>query len=241
MAEDAPRIEITEDGPYLVSGSLPLRIETIVSDDADESIEWEAGREFEHGESYALCRCGNSSNKPFCDGTHNRISFDGTETAAHEKYEDGVKLYSGPTLDMADNPVFCSVARFCDARGKAWSNVKRTDTEEGREIVSSEAMMCPSGRLVAIEKSDGEPRALEPGYEQPRIGLIEDPTEGCSGALWVQGGVEVVDADGRPYEVRNRVTLCRCGQSGNKPFCDGSHVKAGWNADYPDDAEPPAG
>ncbi|MHB8164175.1 MAG: CDGSH iron-sulfur domain-containing protein [Methanoregula sp.] len=33
------------------------------------------------------------------------------------------------------------------------------------------------------------------------------------------------DADGKPYTVRNRVTLCRCGKSGNKPFCDGSHVE----------------
>lgn len=233
MADENPRIEVTEDGPYVVSGQLPLRVETIVSDDADESIEWQSGREFDHKESYALCRCGHSSNKPFCDGTHNKVGFDGTETASHEKYEDGVKLYSGPTMDMTDNPSFCAVARFCDARGKAWSNVKRTDTDEGREIVGDEAMKCPSGRLIAIEKADGEPRALEPEFDRQQIGLIEDPTENCSGPLWVQGGVEVVGADGEPYEVRNRVTLCRCGLSSNKPFCDGSHVKAGWSAQYP--------
>lgn len=233
MADEKPRIEVTENGPYMVSGALPVRVETIVSDDADESVAWEPGREFEHRESFALCRCGNSSNKPFCDGTHNKVGFDGTETASREKYEDGVKVYSGPTMDMTDNPVFCSVARFCDARGKAWSNVKRTDTDEGRDIVGSEAMMCPSGRLVAIEKSEGDPRALEPEFDPQEIGLIEDPTENCSGPLWVQGGVEVVGADGEAYEVRNRVTLCRCGRSANKPFCDGSHVKAGWTADYP--------
>ncbi|MFT4050252.1 MAG: CDGSH iron-sulfur domain-containing protein [Solirubrobacterales bacterium] len=233
MADGVARIEVTEDGPYLVSGALPLKIETIVSDENGESIEWEEGAEFEHRESYALCRCGQSSNKPFCDGSHNKVDFDGTETAARESYEDGVKLYSGPTLDMKDNPTFCSVARFCDARGKAWSNVKRTDTDEGREIVSGEAMRCPSGRLVAVEKTDGDPRELEPNFETPAVGLIEDPTEGCSGPLWVQGGVEVVAADGATYEVRNRVTLCRCGKSANKPFCDGSHVDAGWRAEYP--------
>lgn len=233
MADEAARIEVTEDGPYLVSGALPLKVETIVSDASGESVAWEQGAEFERRETYALCRCGHSANKPFCDGTHNKIDFDGAETASRDAYEDGIKLYSGPTLDMKDNPSYCAVARFCDARGKAWSNVKRTDTDEAREIVTSEAMHCPSGRLVAVEKADGDPRDLEPEFDPQAIGLVEDPTEECSGPIWVQGGVEVVGADGEPYEVRNRVTLCRCGQSANKPFCDGSHVSAGWRAEYP--------
>jgi CDGSH-type Zn-finger protein len=45
----------------------------------------------------------------------------------------------------------------------------------------------------------------------------------------VRGGIEVHSADGRVYELRNRVALCRCGASGNKPFCDGSHVATGFN------------
>lgn len=225
------RIEVTENGPYVVSGELPLRVETIVTDEGNESITWGHGDEIPAGESYELCRCGHSSNKPFCDNSHEHVGFDGTETAGHGDYDDGAKLYSGPTMDMTDNPAFCSVARFCDARGKAWSNVKRTDTPEGRDIVGSEAMMCPSGRLVAIDKETGEPVTMEPDFEEQRIGLVEDPSEDCSGPLWVQGGVEIVDADGKPYEVRNRVTLCRCGLSSNKPFCDGTHVDARWKAD----------
>jgi CDGSH-type Zn-finger protein len=39
----------------------------------------------------------------------------------------------------------------------------------------------------------------------------------------VRGGITIESADGVPYEVRNRVTLCRCGRSDNKPFCDASH------------------
>jgi CDGSH-type Zn-finger protein len=225
------RIEVTENGPYVVSGGLPLRVETIVADESDESIAWAHGDEVPATESYELCRCGHSNNKPFCDNSHETVGFDGTETAGHERYEDGAKPYTGPTMDLHDNPTFCSVARFCDARGKAWSNVKRTDTDEGRDIVGSEGMMCPSGRLVAIDKSTGEPITLEPEFDQQRIGLIEDPEEDCSGPLWVQGGVEIVGADGEPYEVRNRVTLCRCGLSTNKPFCDGTHVDTHWKAD----------
>ena len=59
-------------------------------------------------------------------------------------------------------------------------------------------------------------------------GLIEDPSLGVSGPLWVRGGIPVTGADGGQYEVRKRVTLCRCGQSKNKPFCDGSHIEAGF-------------
>jgi CDGSH-type Zn-finger protein len=228
---DEPRIEVTENGPYRVVGGLPLQVETIVAESTDESLAWEHGDEIVAEDEYYLCRCGHSSNKPFCDSTHEKVDFDGTETAGHQNYEDGAKLYSGPTMDMTDNPSLCSLARFCDARGKAWSNVKRTDTEEGRDIVGSESMMCPSGRLVAIDKSTGEPSTMEPDYEDPRIGLIEDPAADCSGPLWVQGRVEISDADGKPYETRNRVTLCRCGQSSNKPFCDGTHMKTNWKAD----------
>jgi CDGSH-type Zn-finger protein len=54
----------SENGPYLVSGEVRLT-------DAD-------GREVPHGEYMALCRCGHSKNKPFCDGMHVAICFDGT-------------------------------------------------------------------------------------------------------------------------------------------------------------------
>ena len=53
----------------------------------------------------------------------------------------------------------------------------------------------------------------------------QDPAEGVSGGLWVRGGITVESADGFRYETRNRVTLCRCGASRNKPFCDGSHAE----------------
>ena len=57
------------------------------------------------------------------------------------------------------------------------------------------------------------------------IGIVEDPAKRCSGPLWVLGGIAVESAGGEAYEVRNRVTLCRCGASKNKPFCDGTHKK----------------
>jgi hypothetical protein len=62
------------------------------------------------------------------------------------------------------------------------------------------------------------------GNPAPSLGLIEDTARHVSGPIWVRGGVPVVSADGQPYEIRNRVALCRCGRSANKPFCNGSHA-----------------
>jgi CDGSH-type Zn-finger protein len=61
--------------------------------------------------------------------------------------------------------------------------------------------------------------------------LVEDPAQICSGPLWLRGGIAVISSDGYQYEVRNRVTLCRCGASQNKPFCDGTHAAIGFRAD----------
>jgi len=74
--------------------------------------------------------------------------------------------------------------------------------------------------LVIIEKQTG--KTIEPSFEKS-IGFIEDQGIGVDGPIWVRGNIPVYSADGKLYEVRNRVTLCRCGKSTNKPFCDSSH------------------
>jgi len=70
--------------------------------------------------------------------------------------------------------------------------------------------------------------AVEPHFE-PSIGLVQDTASGISGPIWAPGGIPIVGADGDAYEVRNRVTLCWCGVSSNKPFCDGTHVPFRFN------------
>jgi CDGSH-type Zn-finger protein len=69
---------------------------------------------------------------------------------------------------------------------------------------------------------------VEPEFE-PSIGVVEDPAKGRSGPLWVRGGISLEGAGGTEYEVRNRMTLCRCGASDNKPFCDGNHLQSKFN------------
>ena len=66
-------------------------------------------------------------------------------------------------------------------------------------------------------------KAIEPELK-PSIGLVLDLKKGVLGPLWVRGGIAIESASGAEYEIRNRVTLCRCGRSSNKPFCDSSHI-----------------
>lgn len=214
-------IDVSKDGPYLVSGDLPLAEATIGANAEGESIRWEEGRKFLHAASYALCRCGHSGKKPFCDGTHVKIGFDGTETASREPYAEQAKLIEGPVMSLSDVESLCAFARFCDPNGQVWRLVKETGEPKAKRDFVRQTNDCPSGRLVAWENATGKP--VEHRLA-PSIGVVEDPAEKCSGPLFVRGGVQIKSADGFLYEVRNRVTLCRCGASNNKPFCDGSHA-----------------
>jgi CDGSH-type Zn-finger protein len=216
-----PKIVVSENGPYIVSGGVPLNLETIVPDREGMSWDWAKGRSFKTTSSYALCRCGHSGHKPFCDGTHAKVGFQGTETATRRPFIRQAETLEGPTRLLLDAQELCAFARFCDPGGKIWSLIERTDDPDTQKLVDRAGGHCPAGRLVVLDKLTGKP--LEPDLP-PSIGIVEDPAMECSGPLWVRGGVRIESADGKPYEIRNRVTLCRCGASTNKPFCNGSHA-----------------
>src|ERR1700688_1636147 len=91
------KVQIAKNGPYMVSGGLPLSKQTIGANSAGESVKWIAGQVYPAQANYALCRCGHSSNKPFCDGSHAKVKFDGTETAGREPYQKQAKVIQGPT------------------------------------------------------------------------------------------------------------------------------------------------
>lgn len=222
---DGPKITVVENGPYLVEGDVPLADQHVVTNEEGESIDWREGDAYPHGEKYALCRCGHSAKKPFCDATHKRIGFDGRETASLEPYAHLAGRIEGPTMVLDDAESLCAFARFCDPHGQVWNLVKKSDHPEAARLVAHEAGHCPGGRLVARDRATGE--AIEPRFE-PSIGLVQDTAKETSGPIWVRGGIPIVSADGHAYEVRNRVALCRCGASANKPYCDGSHDSIGF-------------
>jgi CDGSH-type Zn-finger protein len=215
-----PRVRVTREGPYLVQGTLPIARQTIIVDDKRESVAWRESDRVETA-GCSLCRCGSSGIKPYCDGTHATIGFDGAETASRTPYAEAAEPCEGATLTLMDEPSLCAEARFCAAKGKIWNRLEEED-DISRGVVIEQSELCPSGRYTAVEPETGFP--YEPGLEMS-IGVVEDPGIGVSGPLWVRGGVPVIGADGEPYEVRNRITLCRCGMSKNKPFCDSTHVE----------------
>jgi len=215
------KITIAKNGPYLVAGEVPIQKQTIGANAEGESVQWIEGESYETGAVVALCRCGHSSRKPYCDGTHGKIRFDGAETASRAPFLEQAQLMDGPVYALADAQGLCAFGRFCDPNGQVWSQVERTDQPAVRAHFLKQVHDCPAGRLVALDKSTG--LAVEPKLPES-IGVVEDPAQQCSGPLWVRGGIPLTGADGHTYEVRNRMTLCRCGKSDNKPFCNGAHA-----------------
>jgi CDGSH-type Zn-finger protein len=218
-SEDA-RITVTPNGPYHVTGSVPLVPRTIVTDDEGFSVEWGEGEPYTTEAAYDLCRCGESAMAPFCDKACETNGFDGTETASKKPYLEQADEEVGPRLTLTDAEDLCSYARFCDPGGQIW-NLVQEDDDASTALAIREGKLCPSGRLVTWDKETRLPNELEDG---PSIGVVQDPSEGCSGPLAVRGGIPVIGSDGFEYEVRTRQTLCRCGQSENKPFCNGAHA-----------------
>jgi CDGSH-type Zn-finger protein len=215
------RIKICEDGPFTVYGGIPLSDQIMVPDAEGLSVAWREGKKYPVTEEYDLCRCGHSKNKPFCDGTHNDILFDGKETADRRPFAEQIEPETiGPELVLTDVVGLCALARFCDRAGGVWDNTRKSDDPEAKQIATQETFDCPAGRLVLHDKNG---KLLEPEFE-PSIGLVIDPVTNVLGPIWVRGGIPIESADGSLYEIRNRVTLCRCGKSTHKPFCDGKHV-----------------
>src|SRR5208282_2300121 len=85
------RVVVSKNGPYVVTGGVPLSTQTIGTDTDGGSETWRESGTFPSAEKYALCRCGHSNKKPFCDGTHAKIGFDGTETANRQPYIEQAK------------------------------------------------------------------------------------------------------------------------------------------------------
>lgn len=211
-------IKILKDGPYIVSGNIPLSEKVITP--VGRGYALKEGQVFKAGEIYSLCRCGKSKNAPYCDGSH--TGFEGEETASREKYVERVDVCEGQSVDMLDDHR-CALARFCHRdTGSAWELVKKSDDPELKEEAIKAAVECPAGRLVILDKDGKE---IEPEYS-PQIEVLQDPEKGVSGPLAIKGNIQLESSDGHIYEERNRVTLCRCGSSKNKPFCDGRHIHA---------------
>jgi CDGSH-type Zn-finger protein len=222
MAEATPKITAMENGPYQVLGNVPLVRKTPIKSDKGEAIGWQTSETVDTESAYYLCRCGASNNKPFCDGTHRRIGFDGTETASTNDVASRQTAYPGTGIVVKDDRSLCSHAGFCvNEISNVWQMTQDSASADVRAHIMRMISQCPSGALAY---------ATEAGSETVENHLPQEIALTPDGPLWVSGGIPVTRSDGQPCEVRNRVTLCRCGASQNKPFCDGAHEESGFTA-----------
>lgn len=219
-SQNPKKITVFENGPYQVTGNIPLNQLRFVPDREGASTKYEEVKKYPQQEIYFLCRCGRSKSKPFCDSSHLE-GFMGKETAKHQTYDQMADFVEGNHIDLLDAESLCAVARFCDTNGTTWNLVEESDSDNANEIIIQQCCDCPSGRLTAVTK---EGKRIEPELPQ-EISILEDPAAEVHGPIWVKGGIPIEDANGRTYPVRNRVTLCRCGKSHNKPFCDARHMQ----------------
>jgi CDGSH-type Zn-finger protein len=221
-SRDSPgrhKITVRKNGPYLVEGGVPLVRKSIVYSEHGEPLTWKKEAIIPSDETYLLCRCGRSNQKPFCDGSHSRPRFDGAETADTGPSQARRQVFAGTRITMTDDRSLCADTGFCGNRiERVWDMIERTADSQVRFQLMQMVERCPSGRLV-YQLDAGE--VIEPDLPQ-EIAVTTD------GPYWVTGGIPIALSDGRQLEVRNRVTLCRCGCSNNMPLCDGKHTEIGF-------------
>ena len=121
--EKDAKITVVKNGPYLVSGGAPLFTAIISCDAHGIPAQWIIGKTLKTTENYLLCRCGQSNNKPFCDSTHLKVNFDGTEISDNEPFEKMAKEIDGPELKLQDAEILCASARFCHRGGDIWDAI----------------------------------------------------------------------------------------------------------------------
>jgi CDGSH-type Zn-finger protein len=229
---DTKKIVVQEDGPYTVHGGVPLVHKAQVVSEHGEPLTWKTGAAIEASQTYILCRCGQSGDKPFCDGTHAEIDFDGTESAdPGVTMERRVTCGGGTNIVVRYDDYLCMESGFCANRVTGVEHmVPHTDDTQVRAQVMAMIERCPSGAYTySIEEDEAD---IEPDLPRQIAVTTEITSDGpVAGPLWVTGSIPVERADGQPLETRNRVTLCRCGHSKSKPLCDGTHRKRGVQAD----------
>ena len=203
----AIKIDVLKDGPLIVD-NLP-------------KLNNSEGNEVPVDEKIALCRCGKSQNKPFCDGAHKAAGFEGKRET--DKPLNNEREYKGKEISVFDNRTICSHAAECvsglnsvfDINGRPWINPDNATVEEVIEVVKK----CPSGAL-SYSINDNHVRDLD---REPEINIMKN------GPYDVVGNIEISVSEDLQPPSKEHYSLCRCGASKNKPYCDGSHSTINFN------------
>lgn len=215
------KIQVADNGPYLVTNLRKLE-------------DW-LGQVMQTRPHMALCRCGASTTKPFCDGSH---AFNGfTDTKDPNRVPDKQDAYLGQQVTILDNRGTCQHSGFCTDRLASVFHLREepfiTPSGGRMDEIMRAVRDCPSGALsFAI---DGVEARAQVDFHKSRESKIEVSKDG---PYRISGAIDLVDAnnvivernEGASYE---HYALCRCGKSQNKPFCSGMH----WYVDFHDPVE----
>ncbi|VAW50402.1 hypothetical protein MNBD_GAMMA06-1647 [hydrothermal vent metagenome] len=206
--DNKPEINPASNGPYIVKGLNKLS-------NKKGAVDTE--------ETVALCRCGKSSNKPFCDGAHAKVNFTSDNTEPH--LEDKLDKYVGKEITVFDNRKICAHAGVCTdnlssvfrMKQEPWIDSDATSVDEIIAVIEK----CPSGALsYALKGAD----VAEQNHD---TGIFIAP----NGPYVLLGCPDLQNTKWNEGASQQQYTLCRCGASKNKPFCDGSH----WGIEFTDD------
>jgi len=205
---ERPTIECKPNGPYLVRNLDDFRNAR--------------GDRIETKPVMALCRCGGSANKPFCDGTHQKNGFSGTKR--DDRVADKRESYQAGRITIHDNRSICAHAGVCTDGLASVFNYKSEPwidpAGDAVEAIIETIRKCPSGALRytldVVESRDPQ--------QEPSITVTRD------GPYAVAGGAQLLEQSWAQGASTEHYTLCRCGASKNKPFCDGTH----WSIEFKD-------
>lgn len=187
----------------------------------DCNVETESGEKIETPTVKSFCRCGESEKKPFCDGTHAKVKFNGARLK-ERKHEP--KAYVGEKITIFDSRYICCHDGSCvmnlpevfKMREKPWIDPNGAEAERIIEVIKK----CPSGALTYSYNNE----KVEEWFDEQKVIIKKD------GPYYVQGGVKVRDSlDSNETAItEDHYSLCRCGKSKHSPYCDGSHEKEGF-------------
>jgi len=169
---------------------------------------------------YSLCRCGASANKPFCDGTHSRINFVGSRNGGVKAPQEA---YVGRDITILYDRHLCMGAGYCGELEAVFGTHDAPKYEPDAapaEAIIATINKCPSGALSYRQGGHAQP----PLYGEAKVVVERD------GPLHCHGPIELIDDQDSDQllPAGDHFTLCRCGQSKKRPFCDGSHATVGF-------------